>query len=299
MNGNLENCISRSLSEVVNQALANGTTVNLTRATQTISAPTSPNTSTVGTANTPMSFTINECAQILQDRLSSFTDFEATTDTVWNDISDTQKSMTAVEQVARDILAAESQFSTQLDQTVDFFQNNTDRAGQLADWVDGEKVIRNQLTDLYTALDKKVRDDSQQVVLTVSSVRDALRKMQVVHDHATKVLTAVGDAETQMYEWAFNVSQKINSHTVSLVAVAQTLQYRKTQVSAVKDANVNLNWIVSQLVTAHGADKLAELNLQYEAGNLVTPQGLAQGPNSTSVAVNASSSAVAPVATSI
>ena len=123
--------------------------------------------------------------------------------------------------------------------------------------------------------------------------------MQVVHDHATKVLTAVGDAETQMYEWAFNVSQKINSHTVSLVAVAQTLQYRKTQVSAVKDANVNLNWIVSQLVTAHGADKLAELNLQYEAGNLVTPQGLAQGPNSTSVAVNASSSAVAPVATSI
>jgi hypothetical protein len=86
-----------------------------------------------------------------------------------------------------------------------------------------------------------------------------------------------------MYEWAFNVSQSVNRHTVNLVTVAQTLQYRRDQVESVKDSNTQLNWIVTQLANKYGKDQLAALNKQYEDGMLVTPAGIAQGPNSTSV----------------
>lgn len=231
----------------------------------------------------PMSFTINDCAQMLEDRLLSFQDFDAATDTVWNDVSDAQKTMVAVEEASTEVLKTEAEFATQLADVADLMVNATDRASILKDWVDGEKVVRNQLTDLYNVLDKRVIGVSDDVVVTTSAIRDALMDMQKVHDHATKILTAVGDSETEMYLWAYNVSQKVNAHTVGLVSLAQTLQYRTNQVNAVKDANIKLNWVVTQLYNKYGQEKLTELSKDYEAGTLQTPPGAAQGPTSSSV----------------
>jgi hypothetical protein len=234
-----------------------------------------------------MSLTINECAKILEDRLVSFQDFSSKADDVWNDVVQAQQTMVNVEAATQSILKAESQFGSQMEETNVLFQDATDRCGALGDWVDGEKVVRNQLTELYTVLDKRVLADSEQVVVTVSGIRDALTRMQKVHDHATKILTAVGDAETTMYEWAYNVSTKVNTHTVNLVSIAQTLQYRSSQINAVKDANVNLHWIISQMTKAHGEAKIKELNDQYESGELKTPAGNATVPAPATTATTA------------
>jgi hypothetical protein len=177
--------------------------------------------------------------------------------------------MTGVEASVQDLLNTESGFATELGQVAQLFQNTTDRASNLTSWLSGEKVIRSQLTSLYTRLDARVRVNSNKILETTSSVRDALGKMQLVHDHATKILEAVGDAETQMYEWAANVTQKVNAHTVTLVGIAQTLQYRRNQLAAVKDSNVNLNWIATKLSEKYGEAKLASLSQAYDAGETV------------------------------
>ena len=287
---NLTGCITRSLSQIVNQALANGTTLNFT----------GPMVSTPGTLSnakglasaSPMSMTINECAQVLSERLTSFGDFKTKSDEVWTDVSAVQTAMAAVEQAAKDIQSVEAGYAIQMAQAGELFSNATDRSAQLNSWLSGEKVIRNQLTDLYSALDTKVMNTSDKVLLTASSIRDALLQMQKVHDHASSILTGVGDAETVMYEWAFNVSQAINRHTVNLVSIAQTLQYRSSQMQSVKNSNVQLNWIVTQLYQKYGADKLAELNKEYDDGTLTTPSGTAQGPNSTSTTSGGSTTSV-------
>jgi hypothetical protein len=277
--GQLSGCITQSLSQVVNSALANGSMFNFT----------GPETSgglsnAKGLASkSPMSFTINECAEMLTEQLSTFTDFKTSSEQIYSDITTTQTALVAVEEVAKDIQSTETSFSVQISQTGGLFANASSRVNELNEWLTGEKVIRNQLSDIYAELDKAVLKTSDDVLLTSSSIRDALLKMQRVHDHATSILTAVGDAETQMYEWAFNVSQAVNRHTVNLVTVAQTLQSRRNQVDSVKDSNTQLNWIVTQLFNKYGADTLAAANKQYEDGNLVTPAGTAQGPNSTSV----------------
>lgn len=279
--GNLTHCIKDSLSQVVNNAITNGT--NKVNYTLSMSAPAVP----ANSAASPMSLTINECAKILEDRLVSFQDFSSKADDVWNDVVQAQQTMVNVEAATQSILKAESQFGCQMEETNVLFQDATDRCGALGDWVDGEKVVRNQLTELYTVLDKRVLADSEQVVVTVSGIRDALTRMQKVHDHATKILTAVGDAETTMYEWAYNVSTKVNTHTVNLVSIAQTLQYRSSQINAVKDANVNLHWIISQMTKAHGEAKIKELNDQYESGELKTPAGNATVPAPATTATTA------------
>lgn len=70
---------------------------------------------------------------------------------------------------------------------------------------------------------------------------NAVQKMQGIHSHVSKVLTAgkevagvwyaveevclVANAETAMYEWAYNVTVKVNSQTtkiVNVVAVAHS-----------------------------------------------------------------------------
>ena len=289
--GQLSGCITQSLSQVVNSALANGTQYNFT-------GPVTGGSLSNGqglSSNSPMSFTINECAELLTERLSAFTDFKTSTEQIYSDISGVQNALMAVEGSAKDILSTETGFGSQLSQTGELFVNTTARSAQLGDWLSGEKVIRNQLTDLFNDLDKSVLKTSNEVLLTSSSIRDALLKMQKVHDHATNILTAVGDAETKMYEWAFNVSQTVNRHTVNLVTVAQTLHYRTNQVNGIKESNVQLNWIVTQLANKYGSDQLAALNKQYEDGTLSTPAGTAQGPNSTSVTGGA---AIPPVTSS-
>lgn len=271
----LGTCIS-SLTDKVNGVMASRPTPAAAESSSNITASSL-------SGGSPMSFTINDCATLLSDRLVSFQDFDATSQKVWSDVTAAQETMVAVEGSAADVLTTEAGFATQLMQISELMLNATERSTALKEWVDGEKVIRNQLTDLYNVLDKRVINVSDDVVITTSAIRDALMNMQKVHDHATQILTAVGDSETEMYLWAYNVSQKVNSHTVSLVSVAQTLQYRTNQVNAVKDANIKLNWIMSQLEEKYGVEKLTELSLEYDAGTLSLPPGAAQGPNSTSV----------------
>jgi hypothetical protein len=239
-----------------------------------------------------MSMTVNECAQVLAERLTSFSSFKTKSDEIWTDVSAVQTAMSAVEQATQDVQSVEAGYAIQMSQAGELYSNATDRSAQLASWLAGEKVIRNQLTDIYTALDTKVMNTSDKVLLTASSIRDSLLQMQKVHDHASHILTGVGDAETFMYEWAFNVSQAVNRHTVNLVSVAQTLQYRKSQMQSVDSANKQLNWIVTQLSEKYGVEKLTELNKQYDDGTLTTPSGSAQGPNSTSTTAGSSTPTV-------
>jgi hypothetical protein len=221
------------------------------------------------TGTSPMSMTINDCANILIDQLTAVQGIQSLNSQIWTDVSTTQGAMTGVEASVQDLLNKESGFATELGQVAQLIHNTTDRASNLTSWLSGQKVIRSQLTSLYTRLDTRVRENSNKILVTTSSVRDALSKMQLVHDHATKILEAVGDAETEMYEWAANVTQKVNAHTVTLVGIAQTLQYRRNQLAAVKDSNVNLNWIATKLSEKYGEAKLASLSQAYDAGETV------------------------------
>ena len=266
-----------SLSTTVNQALVSkGGSASFSSSGDTGSAASSSSSSQSSTS--PMAMTLNECAKELENRLLAFGTINTNAEQIWDDVGAVQDAMKAIEEVTVDVAAKEAEFAAQLDQTGDLFHDSTDRIAKLSDWMDGEKVLRNQLTDLFGALDKETIETSKDVLVTTSSLRDALLKMQKVNDRATQILTGVGDAETIMYEWAYNVSQTVNMHTVNLITVAQTLQYRSGQVKSVKDANVNLNWIVSQLSNKYGATKLAELSKQYDAGELETPSGTAKGP---------------------
>jgi hypothetical protein len=224
----------------------------------------------------PMSMTINDCANLLLEQLTAVQSIQSLNDQIWSDVSSTQSALTGVEASVQDLLKTESGFATELGQIALLVESTTLRASNMTSWLSGEKVIRSQLTNLYTQLDTRVRANSNKILVTTSSVRDALGKMQLVHDHATKILEAVGDAETEMYEWAANVTQKVNSHTVNLVGIAQTLQYRRNQLASVKDSNVNLNWIATQLSEKYGEAKLASLSQAYDAGESANVSSAAQ-----------------------
>ena len=243
---------------------------------------------------TSMSLTINDCATLLTDRLQMYDNFNTMNDAIWDDVSSTEKALSGVESAANDLLKTESGYATQMTQLIELFQNTSKRSEDITRWIDGEKVLRNQLTDIYNTLDGKVLTNSNTIVVTASAIRDALIKMQKVHDHATQVLTAVGDAETELYEWAFNVTQTVNSHTVDLVSIAQTLQYRSNQLKSVTEANTNLNWVVSQLAQKYGKDKLVELSNLYDSGNTTTPSSNAQGLDSTSKTSASTNNTIAP-----
>ena len=275
---NLSGCLPQTLSHVVNTALNSGKKVDLSgtfdiASTGEQKTETSPN---------KLTLTATQCAEALTKRLNTFSEFELAADGIWTDLETLRIALNAVQEGATEVQTVETGYGNKLTQGGDLFETAAKRVEQLETWLNGQKVIRNQLTDLFTELDGKVLETNKDVLMTSSTIRDKLFDMQKIHDHATDILISVGDAETMMYEWAYNVSQTANRHTVDLVSVAQTLQTRTNQVNNVKESNTQLNWIVSQLATKYGKEKLIELNKQYDAGTLSTPAGLAQGPESSS-----------------
>ena len=254
----LAGCIPKDLSDVVNAALGAKNSGNA----KLNSTGTSTNTTSAFVS--PLGLTVNECASLLAERLRSFSNFKTATENIWDDMTSLQKALSSVEKVSTDIGLVETGFASQLEQTQEMFSKATDQVTSLNTWLTGEKVIRAQLSELYTALDEKVIKTSKYVLLNSSSVRDKLFEMQKIHDHATRILTAVGDAETLMYQWAYNVSQTANRHTVNLVTVTQTLNYRANQVNSVKESNTQLNSIVTQLTQKYGQDKIKELSKLFD-----------------------------------
>ncbi|EER13998.1 hypothetical protein Pmar_PMAR022531 [Perkinsus marinus ATCC 50983] len=89
--------------------------------------------------------------------------------------------------------------------------------------------LEQEVKTRYRDLDTKSLMQSDKLLSMSSILRAALSKMQAIHDHVSQVITSVGQAESSMYQWAYNVTSKVNYHTTQIVTLAQNLEFRITQ----------------------------------------------------------------------
>ena len=202
----------------------------------------SPNTAPAS----PFAITLPECQTRLTDREAGFQNFNTKLTSIKQDVYRVQESLKAVEEASQAILSKETAFSTELIEMNKLLAAAQERANLLTAWENDETHVRSQLSDLFNTLEKDVLIDSKQLLAMSDTLRKSLRKMEIVHDQTSQILTRVADAESGMYTWAFNVTAKVNEHTNRVVSLAQETQFRMDQVSSSKIITDSLVDIVAK-----------------------------------------------------
>ncbi|EER19692.1 hypothetical protein Pmar_PMAR012680 [Perkinsus marinus ATCC 50983] len=172
-------------------------------------------------------------------RENYFQVFEAEVIGVENNVVQSESRIRAVVDLSKVVDKEGSTFHLEIDKLFDLYNNvavryfpvNTDSGtNTLEKWMSDEKTVRDHLSSVYRILEAKTVQQEGELEEMRVVLSNAVQKMQGIHSHVSKVLTAVANAETAMYEWAYNVTVKVNSQTTKIVNLAQGMEYRIAQI---------------------------------------------------------------------
>ncbi|KAF4657115.1 hypothetical protein FOZ61_002060 [Perkinsus olseni] len=173
--------------------------------------------------------TLEQCAQKVERTVGEFDTFKEGVGRLHSRVLQSEEALKKVEAKTEKYSSREANFAAELTKLFSLEQEVKTRAGVLSKWMADEKIVRDQLSKVYRDLDAKSLLQSDELLSMSTVLRAALSKMQAIHDHVSQVITAVGEAESSMYQWAYNVTSKVNYHTTQIVTLAQNLEFRITQ----------------------------------------------------------------------
>ncbi|KAF4674293.1 hypothetical protein FOL47_009444 [Perkinsus chesapeaki] len=182
-----------------------------------------------GAPATHYGMTLEQCAQKVEKTVGEFDTFKEGVGRLHSRVLQSEEALKKIETRTDGYSTREANFAAELTKLFTLEQEVKARAGVLSKWMADEKVVRDQLSKVYRDLDTKSLMQSDKLLTMSSVLRAALTKMQAIHDHVSKVITAVGEAESSMYQWAYNVTSKVNFHTTQIVTLAQNLEFRIAQ----------------------------------------------------------------------
>ena len=185
------------------------------------------------------------CIQAIENRNAGFQTFDNYLIKTQQDVINLQTVLMSVESNAKTVLDTETDFSTTLVDLAALLEGATERSAKLLAWETTEAAVRFQLRDLFSALEVEINADSASLQKSDKALRNSLNQMESTHDRAKQVLLQIADLEMNQYEWAHNVTSKINLHNLRIIAMAQEVQFRHDEV----ESNSMLTTQLEDLIT--------------------------------------------------
>ena len=208
--------------------------------------------------------TLDECKERLADREQGFYAFSTALDKTKGDtVPRVQQSLVVAEEAVLGILKRQTDYSSELIEVNKLIQSGTDRAQTLLSWEKDETSVRGQLRILFDKLEKEVLADGQRVSDVSKTLRDSVRKMQVMNDKTSQIMIKVADAQTATYQWAYNATQMINLQTRRVAGLAEELKVRDEEVGNAKIVTNSLLKLLTEITETHP-------EAQQEANKLLT-----------------------------
>jgi len=224
-----------------------------------------PDMTAVSQQEAKYGMTLGQCVKNLETTSANVKVYQANIEQMKKVVTSSQDKVKGAEGIAQELWNKETAFSGELQNLYVLYNDVAVRSNTLEKWMNDEKVVRDQLATVYRVLDQKSVRQSEELFGLTSTLRNALSKMQAIHDHVSQVLTSVANAETAMYEWAYNVTVKVNSQTTKIVNLAEGLEYRIQQVDA---ANKEVNKMAQVFLTF--ATKYKDADLIDAANDMIT-----------------------------
>ncbi|KAF4664027.1 hypothetical protein FOL47_005337 [Perkinsus chesapeaki] len=199
---------------------------------------------------------LDTCVDTLEDAVGRYKVFEGQVFQVEKNVEQSESRVRAVIDLSKVVDSKGSTFDKEIESIFDLYNNVAVRANTLEKWMADEKTVRDHLSSVYRILEAKSAQQAGELEEMRVILASAVTKMEGIHSHVSKVLTAVANAETAMYEWAYNVTVKVNAQTTKIVNVAQGMEYRVAQIDN------------AEIETARMANLLLSLARHYNDGDI-------------------------------
>jgi archaellum component FlaC len=134
-------------------------------------------------------------------------------------VNKAEMKLSSIDIVTHNILEAESNFESELSRLNVLYNTLAVRANALGKWMSDEKLIRDNLQELYRQMTSKTVDEDDRLRVIQADVTKALSKLAYVQEETSDILDSVATAQTAMYDWAVNVTVAVNTHTTKLNSV--------------------------------------------------------------------------------
>jgi chromosome segregation ATPase len=208
---------------------------------------------------------LQKCVDEVKKANSQYQSFDSAITQLAGQVRQSKVRLDAVDILTHNIQSNQDNFESELSHLKDLYNTLAIRSNALGKWMSDEKMIRDNLQELYRAMAAKNTEEEQRLLLMSASMRTAVSRLAQVNTDTASILQSVASAQAAMYDWAANVTVAANEHTTKLESLQSALQYRITQIDQVIPEMRNV-----AKRTIYIARSLGETNLAYAAANVLT-----------------------------
>jgi hypothetical protein len=208
---------------------------------------------------------LQTCATKVKETSTQYTVFDNAMTSMAEQVRQSKLRLDAVDILTHNIQVNQDNFETELSRLKDLYNTLAIRSNALGKWMADEKLIRDNLQELYREMVAKNTEEKARLLDMTSNMRTAVKRLVSIQDETSGILASVASAQTAMYDWAVNVTVAVNTHTTKMESLQAALGYRITQIDHVIPEMLNM-----AKRTIFIARSLGETNLAYAAANVMT-----------------------------
>ena len=207
---------------------------------------------------------LQTCAEQVRFTNQQYTIFGNSLTGIQAQVGQSELRLQAIDVITHNILNDETNFSKEIDRVQQLYNTLAVRSNALGRWMSDEKLVRDNLQELYKEMVAKTSEEEQSLALMSANLKTALQRLADIEAQSSKVLSSVASAQNGMYGWASNVTVSVNTQTTKLESLKQSMQFRVSQLDTVIPEMANI-----AKRTMHIARSFGETNLAYAASNVL------------------------------
>jgi chromosome segregation ATPase len=173
---------------------------------------------------------LQTCTDQVKFTQNQYTAFHTAVSGISSQVKKSTMKLQSIDVITNNIQADEANFQTQIQNIQELYNSLAVRSNALGRWMSEEKMLRDNLQELYRELVDKAKEEEASLVILTKTVRDALLRLSSLEKEMSETMSLIASAQKAMYGWAGQVTVSVNAHTTKLGSLTQALQYRVAQI---------------------------------------------------------------------
>ena len=173
---------------------------------------------------------LTTCAEQVKFTQRQYDSFHDALTSIGSKVKTASIKLKSIDVITHNVQTEEANFVNEIKRIQELYNTLAVRSNALGRWMSEEKMLRDNLQELYRELVARNREEESRLVVLTKTMRDALLRLNSLEKEISGTMSLIASAQKAMYGWANEVTVSVNTHTTKLGSLTQNMQYRVTQI---------------------------------------------------------------------
>jgi chromosome segregation ATPase len=176
---------------------------------------------------------LQTCTDQVTFTRNQYSAFSTAIDSISTSVRKSTLKLQSIDVITREVQGNQDSFEQEISKIKELYNTLAVRSNALGRWMTEEKMLRDNLQELYRELVSKNTEEESRLVLLSKTMRDALFRLSSLESQMSTTMSVIASAQKAIYSWGVNVTESVNVHTTKLNSLTTGLQYRVTQIDSI------------------------------------------------------------------